>query len=569
MNTRFVVVTTRRDHAVERACRIADHLKSHGLQEVRRSSRQIFLASPGASFEAFGPAITIFGTLYGRCTPPQGGPAGADGGTTERLARRLTNSSWGRYVAFFETDDDLGVMADPSGAGIGYEVADEEVSLLCDRVDPPLLRAAGFTGRVELNALHGCLIDPTTAIQAKFLRGVERLVPGRLYSLLGRHAPVAIWSPATVAERRDDPEDRLRANLDQTLSGLGCIRPLVQLSGGLDSSIVASSLAAIAPMTRAMTATSAAGDVEETPHARSAAAHAGVPLTEKRSDAFPNYRSFFDAPQIAHPYLHGLDDLFAHSVEDAGSDMGADAVVTGQGGDALFFHPPSPLVAVDRRRALGSWVAWRSLLDDARRSGSTIWHHLIPAELDRFRQTQIPSHTMVPPWVVRDRQSSTLNEPHPWTADAWSLPPGKRLHIMMLANAQIFHSERPTPSQMPLHHPLLSQPMMEAAMSIPVWMLASGSLNRGLARRAFASRIPVDVARRGSKGEATVLYGRAAVANLQFLRETLLGGVLASCGIVDEQRLEHLLTPDHLFYSLHNHSLILLASCEAWLRAWR
>jgi asparagine synthase (glutamine-hydrolysing) len=49
----------------------------------------------------------------------------------------------------------------------------------------------------------------------------------------------------------------------------------------------------------------------------------------------------------------------------------------------------------------------------------------------------------------------------------------------------------------------------------------------------------------------------------------MLGGALASCGIVDEQRLEHLLTPDHLFYSLHNHSLILLASCEAWLRAWR
>ncbi|RZL22318.1 MAG: hypothetical protein EOP64_08405 [Sphingomonas sp.] len=495
MNTRFVVVTTRRDHAVERACRIADHLKSHGLQEVRRSSRQIFLASPGASFEAFGPAITIFGTLYGRCTPPQGGPAHANGGTTERLARRLTNSSWGRYVAFFETDDDLGVMADPSGSGIGYEVADEEVSLLCDRVDPSLLRAAGLTGRVELNALHGCLIDPTTAIQAKFLRGVERLAPGRLHSLLGRHAPIAIWSPATVAERRDDPEDRLRASLDQTLSGPGCIRPLVQLSSGLDSSIIVSSLAAIAPMTRAMTATSAAGDVEETPHARSAAAHAGVPLIEKRSDALPDYRSFFDAPQIAHPYLHGLDDLFANSVEDAGSDMGADAVVTGQGGDALFFNSPSPLVAVDRRRALGSWVARRSLVDDARRSGSTIWHHLIPAELDRFRQTQIPSHTMVPP--------------------------------------------------------------------------ASGSLNRGLARRAFASRIPVDVARRGSKGEATVLYGRAAVANLQFLRETLLGGVLASCGIVDEQRLEHLLTPDHLFYSLHNHSLILLASCEAWLRAWR
>lgn len=569
MTTSFAVVTSRRPDGKARACGIADQLKSRGLHEVRRHGQHIYLALPGAPIETTAPGTVIFGTLH-----RQAGTAGrlsedGVGRTAEQAAQILTKTAWGRYVAFFETHADLWVMIDPSGAGIGYEVSDDAVSLVCDRIDPALLQSIGFACDVDLNALHGCLTDPTTAIQASVLRGVQRLVPGRLYSLLRQEPPVTIWSPAMIAEDRDDPDDRLRSSLDQTLSSLRCSRPLVQLSGGLDSSIILSSLAAIAPMTRAVTATSSAGDVEETPHARSVATHAGVPLIEKRSDAFPNYRSFFDAPQIAHPYLHGLDDLFADSVDEACVQTGADGVVTGQGGDALFFNSSSSVVAVDRRRSLGSRAAWQSLADDARRSRTSIWHHLAPAEIDRFKPAPLPSHTMIPPWVARDEQSWVPNDPHPWTTDAVGLPPGKRLHIMMLATAQLFHSERPAPSEIRLHHPLLSQPLMETALSIPVWMLASGHLNRGLARRAFAARIPTDVARRGSKGEATVLYGRAAVANLPFLREHLLGGALCSSGIVDALRLERMLTRDHLFYSPHNHSLILLASCEAWLRAWR
>jgi asparagine synthase (glutamine-hydrolysing) len=568
MTMSFAVLTWRQPDAVHRACRIADSLKSAGLRELRRGRQHIVLLSSDAEIEDMSGCLVI-GAIEGRYRPAPPLLEVGSTGRSELAARKLTTTAWGRYVALFEDGDDLGAMIDPSGAGIAYEVADDDLSVLCDRVTPPIMRSAGFSTRIDLDALRGCLVDPTTAIQAKLLHSVHRLVPGRLHSLLGRHSPITIWSPAMVAERRDEPERRLREGLDDALSGMAARRPLVQLSGGLDSSIVVGSLATISPMTQAVTAASSAGDVDETAYARSAAAHAGVPLVEKRSDEFPDYRSFCAAPQIAHPYLHGLDDLFANAVEGVGSDIGADRIVTGQGGDALFFHPPSPLVAVDRRRALGSGMASRSLPDDARRSGSTIWHHLIPAEMDRFRQARTPEHSMVPPWLVPAGPGARSIEKHPWTLDAANLPPGKRLHVMMLANSQIFHSERPDRGRLPLHHPLLSQPMMEAALSIPVWMLATGPLNRGLARRAFALRIPADIARRGSKGEATVLYGRAAVANLPFLQEHLIDGALARSGIVDRRRLEEMLTHDHLFYSLHNHSLILLASCEAWLRSWQ
>lgn len=568
MTPGFAVVTSRRPADVARASRITEVLKDSGLREIHRSARQTVLASTSQRYDAITPGVLAFGEINWRCSATRRDLANAGIGTSEQAAVLLATKAWGRYVALFDDGDELAVMADPSGAGIAYDIADDGVSLLCDRVTPALVRIAGVSGAIDLEALRGCLTDPTTAIQAKLLQGVQRLIPGRLHPLLGRRA-VTVWSPAMVTERRDDPEHRLRNGLDQALSHMSGSRPLVQLSGGLDSSIVLGSLAAVAQRTHAVTATSSAGDVEETHYARSAASHVGVPLIEKPSDAFPDFRSFCQVAQIAHPYLHGLDDLFARGVAEAGSEVGADRVVTGQGGDALFFHPPSPLVAVDRRRSLGSLAASRSLVDDARRSGTTIWHHLIPAELDRFRPAHPPVHAMVPPWIVRGDPSSAKPARHPWITDAEELSPGKRLHVMMLANSQLFHSERPDPGVMPLHHPLLSQPMMETALSIPVWMLASGPLNRGLARRAFASRIPADVAVRASKGEATVLYGRAALANLPFLREFLLGGSLSCSGIVDAARLEEMLTPDLLFHSLHNHSLMLLASCEAWLKAWK
>ncbi|MDQ0839216.1 asparagine synthase-related protein [Sphingomonas faeni] len=567
MTSTFAVLTLRRSEARERYSRLTAILLSMGLRQIGGSARHVVLVAPEAKCERFAAGTIVIGGLKGRHRRSSSTVDGGTGRAAERAARDLTGSAWGSYVALFDLDEDPAAMVDPSGAGTAYEIADDDLSLLCDHVTPSLVRLAGFDDTVDLDALWGCLFDPTTALQAKLLSAGQRLVPGRLHSLLGRRAPLTIWSPAMFPERRDDPEGRLRAALDVSLAGTGARRPLVQLSGGLDSSIVVGSLALLAPGTQAVTATSSAGDVEETQFARSAAAHAGVRLIEKPSPGYPDYRMFCDAPQIAHPYLHGLDDLFGLGVDEAAAKVGADLVVTGQGGDALFLNTASPVVAVDRRRSLGSRASWRSIVDDARRSRHTIWHHLLPAEMDRFRGARPPEYSMVPPWVAERTLSPRIQ--HSWIDDAAGLPPGKRLHVAMLANSQVYHSERPSPGPTPLYHPLLSQPMLEAALSLPAWVLASGPINRGLARRAFAARLPPDVARRGSKGAATTLYGRAAVANLAFLREHLIGGALAGAGLIDAQKLDVTLTTDHLFHGQHNHSLILLASCEAWLRAWR
>lgn len=138
----------------------------------------------------------------------------------------------------------------------------------------------------------------------------------------------------------------------------------------------------------------------------------------------------------------------------------------------------------------------------------------------------------------------------------------------MLANSLVFHSGRALDLGRPLIHPLLSQPVVESALAIPTWRLATGRLDRGLARSIFADRLHPAVARRRSKGEAAAFYSRAATANLPYLRERLLDGALARAGIIDNAAMEKALTPEYLFHSLDYRALILHAACEAWLSAW-
>lgn len=138
----------------------------------------------------------------------------------------------------------------------------------------------------------------------------------------------------------------------------------------------------------------------------------------------------------------------------------------------------------------------------------------------------------------------------------------------MLANSLIFHSARPVDLGLPFFHPLLTQPVLEAALALPTWQLASGPIDRGFARRLFADRLHPDIAARRSKGEAAAFYSRTVVANLPYLRERLLDGALAKAGILDTDRLSRTLTAEHLFYSLDYRAIFLQASAEAWLSSW-
>ena len=312
-------------------------------RRIAADGNTLFLARDHVPILSVGPAVRIIGWLHGLYTLPD------DLGGRDAL-RALINNCWGNYLAHAQDKNGGTVMVDPSGAGRAHLARDASLALVTDALEPKLMRAAGFDVQVDTAALAGCIVDPGTMVSAPLLGGVTAMVPGTAYSLGAGGERTVLWSPATLAcnDGACDAQARgaaLRAGIDTAVSATARRRShLLELSGGLDSSIVAGTLSDLGIDVRAVTVEVIGGDVDELRYAKATASRNRIPLHVAKAAAYPDYRAFMEHPQVAHPYMYGVDDAFAAAVREA-SD-GAASVVTGQGVDAVFFQPATPLTSV-------------------------------------------------------------------------------------------------------------------------------------------------------------------------------------------------------------------------------
>jgi asparagine synthase (glutamine-hydrolysing) len=116
--------------------------------------------------------------------------------------------------------------------------------------------------------------------------------------------------------------------------------------------------------------------------------------------------------------------------------------------------------------------------------------------------------------------------------------------------------------------PLLSQPVLEICLRLPLDVLVCGGRDRGLARTAFARRLPRLVLERRSKGDTTRRSAISLAASLESIRALLLDGRLVQETIVDRSRLEVALREDTLARGAELLSIYRAIAIELWVRAW-
>jgi len=556
----FILVRWRDGAGEARADRIVRRGARCGLTEVHRDVGSRILADPREVTRA--DRILVLGRLVGEL-----GYVGAEAGNDPELAARvLVANCWGNYVAVLMGRDGIRILPDPSGAGRVLVCGDRDLTIASDVIDPAIIRAAGLRTDVVAEAMSGGLLDPTTMILGSPLRGVECIPPGTLVHLDGTVPDLQVWSPGML--RGAEPRQSLAEAVDSAVAALRGRHPLVQVSGGLDSSIVLASAAAHGSVT-GFTVASAAGDVDESSLARDACSRVQAPLVIAVDEALPALTSFMDAPQVAQPFLHGLDDVFDRQMTDTVHRLGCDRILTGQGGDAVFMQPRSLAPTVDRYADLGLRGLLAGIADDARRNGSSIWEPLMTALLHRRSGCRPPDPApLTPHLLTRDARESARRDHHPWTRERDAGRPGREMQSRLLANATVVHTPRPNSCGVPIVHPLLAQPVLEVVLGLPTWTLASGPHDRGHARREFAARLPRSIAERFFKGQASAYFSRGVVGQLPELRERLLDGRLVEMGILDRNALDAVLTREHLAHSADYRSLLFVASCEAWAAAW-
>jgi asparagine synthase (glutamine-hydrolysing) len=492
------------------------------------------------------------------------------------LCRWLTDATWGAYAAL-RCDPDrpelIELFRDPVGQTECTTWVSEGVRIVASHPETIISDAPPARFGIDWPGLGELLRRPILVSDQIALDGIDVVPPGTVVRIDdGHRTDRCLWSPAAFASRLITPDRRgIRPELADacTAAWTSCSqRAVAELSGGLDSAIVAAGAVA---QTRSPVrawfnyyAIDPRGD--ERRFAQAIADRLNLPLEMIFCPEVGMKRADVDTMPIGMRPGFGSTN-FIHDADLArrGGDMGADMLLTGNGGDALFFQDPSPWIATDLHRDGRRFRDKLALLLRLSRwTGDNVWSLATRATGLRQAPLDLPETGCS---FLSDRRAPTP-DPIPWLIGTDALPPAKRLHILYLAITRSSFNPSWCAQAMSVVHPLMSQPLLEHVLPIPTIALTDARRDRALARAAYADRLPSLVIDRQGKGVLTPHYGRRLAASTDFLRDYLLGGVLVAQHVIEPARLEPILDPEHLMHSDHYAELLLAVMAERWARVW-
>jgi asparagine synthase (glutamine-hydrolysing) len=498
----------------------------------------------------------LIGEWRGETVHPSTLAAQARGGLA--LARRMIGEGWGSYLmVWLDEAGVLNVLRDPSGAIDAVWWRRGGATFLTDRLPIALDPLLPDDLAIDWERLGAILRTPALVTDTAPLVGLSTLAPGAWFRAGDAEVWERLWRPGDFARRKvvDSGPRSLAEVVDRAVVGVmrGRRKVIAELSGGLDSAIVVGTLAATghAGQVSLVNYHGEEAEGDERRYAEAAARFGGFRLETVAKPVAPLHEEDFAPLGLGlRPALQGVDVAYDREAAHRLAAAGADGLVTGQGGDSVFFHAPDPRVAADRFRRIGLRA-------------------LNPAYLAAVGRWTRCSAWTVARLAVVPGASGRSRCAHPWLADLDDLPPAKKGQVERLVNNQLFWTDCLRARQAPLLNPLLSQPVVEHCLGVPSDLLTLGARERGLARLAFADRLPPEIRERRSKGDLSAFYGQLVRASLPALRALLLDGRLVEHGVLDRRRLEADLDDSRLLWSEGTNQPLLAAVLEAWARHWQ
>lgn len=496
------------------------------------------------------------------------------------LARTLTTRGWGPYVAIGidTTDPDrMSIFRDPIGALECITWQAQGLRIVSSTPEPIIAIARPDDLGIDWARVANLLAFPGSVGDDLPWAGLHAVPAGTIVECqpAGREE-TRIWHPAAycapLPPTTQEPERRLGWLVDScTATWCSEIRNgVAELSGGLDSAIVAAAASRLKPPSVHHWFHYSSDDIagDERIFAKAVADHLGLPLTIRTCAARQLGADDIDTMPVAvRPGLGAVSLFHDRDLAARLDPLGADAVLTGHGGDAIFFQPASPLVAADLRSDARSLAGKLDALQDiARWSNVSVWRALGIALKDGIRRSALS----IPPTMHRFLGEAAPGTPHrsPWLDGIGHLAPAKQLQIWMIANCRSVFGSSWCSQGRRMIHPLMSQPLIEHVLAIPAIDLTLGRRERALARAAFSRRLPALLIDRRGKGDLTLYFGRMLAGSTGFLRDYLLDGVLAARNVIDRSALEAILTPDILMSEDHYSELLTTVAVERWARVW-
>ena len=486
----------------------------------------------------------------------------------EGLERACIRDFWGNYVLLTSRDGAHSVLRDPSGAIPVYYGASGGLEFYASDADMlSLVWPKPF--RPNLDAVRHWLRFPFLRTARTGAVNVSELLPGMARDVGSSGGRLRkAWSPTAFVSRESGISDfreaasLLRDNVLHSVQrlGEGQSNIVLQLSGGLDSSIVAAALSEGGIDYRAVTFATRSPDGDERRYARQVAQCLEIDLRELgETDVDVSART--SSGPFQRPLSPLLQALRSAQCAAAGPDA---LLLDGGGGDNVFASINSAAPAIDAFRLCGVAEGLRTIRNLAVRHGCTFW----TAAASTFRRSQRRESLH---WMPDDSFLASpvpeMPDPHPWLGSLGAMLPGSADHLRMIAGVHHFLVD-PAVGQPCNLHPLISQPVVETCLRIRSWLWLEGGRDRAVARAAFRESLPDAILDRRGKGSLQSLFVNGFTALRNELRSFLLSGRLAEKGIIDVAALARYL--DHTEQPRDNIYVRILeiASAEQWLRSF-
>lgn len=575
MSSRYIILLGRRlNRNTDYALQLDRQLR------VERMICKLESASTRVFASADVPALPIpgHGLLIGRIFTKDGQPISQrldiDGSTHELISCLLQNT-WGGYLTILVDRVDssmITLLRDPSGAmPCIYSLVDGEGFITSDiglAVDLGLYRK-----EVDWQTIAHCLTFPCLKTARTALKHVSELLPGSILTCQGKDVSVcSAWSPWHFVEkgvRHRDPRvaaEDIRAAVSNVVRALSTAdgRLIVELSGGLDSSIVAICLRDVLPRVVFCTVVMPVSGTDERPYARLVTEALGQELVSVEV-GFDNDRLEFSVPRSSVvPVISTPQNATNEAWEAAGIKHGVDNFFSGGGGDTIFCYLKTAAPATDAFRECGVMAGIAALANLAALHQCTIFKAgrlTLKKMLHQPRKTWKEDRTLLNPAYV-----STVSEHHPWIDAPPGTLPGDREKIHDLIGTQLFRETALRGAKHSTHFPLLSQPVMEACLKVPTWMWIADGRNRAVARQAFADHLPQVILDRRSKGSYLGYMASVYMRNKLKMREFLEEGQLCAHDLLDHSALTAFFAQDLAPRNLSFLRIFDLCAAENWVR---
>ncbi len=578
MATRFLAVVS---HGSDTAARVVDRLrKSTGFAlAIDHPALTVLVEDSDGVVSSGRDDCAVLGWLFDRgefrrCQMLDGKTVGA---LREGDFAPLLRDYWGGYVAIAldrETSA-ITILRDPSGGLPCYYRRTAEATFLFS--DLATWRAADMERlALDWTGVAWRLSTANFPSSRTAFDQIDELCAGFMLRASDRHAVAeAAWCPWDHVHPPYRSIADTRAVLRDTV--LRCIAAwaapfdsvLLNLSGGLDSSIIAAGLAGRAGRDAAITMATRSASGDERPYARSVAEATGLALAECFYEPHDVDLTSPSLPGLPRPGGRAIGQAFEAARQRVGARHGSDAFFTGLGGDNVFCFLQSPTPIADRLKAQGPSFALRKTIDSVcLQTGCSVTTALVWAvqrawlRPPRYRWR---SHALfLDPQCVPPERALT----HPWLAAPPRALPGKAAHIAMLMRVQVERDCFARGSAVPIIAPLLSQPIIELCLSIPSWHWCADGRDRAVARDAFAKLLPAMVVDRRSKAGPEAFCYEIIARDRKLLCEHLLDGELVRLGVLDRAAIEPVLRDPAPPAGDHFLRLLELADAEAWVRHW-